>query len=95
MERACQTLTKADIVQINRRMIAEFGGLPFVEPDNMVNPGSLEHVLVEIQDSIFGYERFPGIVEKAAALEWRINTGHVFNDANKRTATEACRLFWN
>ena len=58
----------------------------------MLNPGSLEHVLAEIQGSFFGHEPFPTILDKAAALGWRIIARHVFHDGNKRTGMEACRL---
>ena len=74
-------------------MIAEFGGVFFGGDRNLANPGSLEHVLDEIQGSFFGYEPYPTILEKAAAVAWRIIAGHVFHDGNKRTGMEACRLF--
>ena len=74
-------------------MLARFGGLSFVGDDNMVNPGALAHVLAETQGSVFGHEPFPSLLEKGAAIGWRIITGHVFNDGNKRTGLEACRQF--
>jgi death-on-curing protein len=88
-----QVLTTADIVEINRRMIAEFGGVFFKGNRNLANPGSLEHVLEEVQGSLFGYDPFPTLIEKAAAICWRIIANHVFQDGNKRTGMEACRLF--
>lgn len=92
MARAEQTLTVAQIAEINRRMIEEFGGF-FAGNDNLANPGSLEHVLAAIQGSLFGRELYPTLTEKAAAIGWRIIVGHVFHDGNKRTGMEACRLF--
>jgi death-on-curing protein len=93
MDRALETLVVADITEINRRIIEEFGGF-FVEiDDNLLSRGSLEHVLDEIQGAVFGYEPYPTLVEKAAALSWRIIRGHVFHDGNKRTGMESCRLF--
>jgi death-on-curing protein len=86
-----KTLTVRDIIEINRRMIEQFGGEFFGE-DNLLNPGSLEHVLEEIQGSLFGYEPYPSIIEKAAVISWRIIAGHIFNDGNKRTGMETCRL---
>jgi death-on-curing protein len=74
-------------------MITEFGGIFFKGNHNLVNPGSLEHVLEEIQGSFFGHEPYPTLVEKAAAICWRIIVNHVFHDGNKRTGMEACRLF--
>ena len=88
-----QTLTIDDIIEINRRMIAEFGGVFFEGDRNLANPGSLEHVLEEIQGSLFGHEIYSTVFEKAAAIGWRIIAGHVFHDGSKRTGMEACRLF--
>jgi death-on-curing protein len=56
-------------------------------------PDHLEHVLVEIRGSLFGQELYPTVYEKAALLGWRIITGHIFHDGNKRTGMESCRLF--
>lgn len=89
----CETLTISDIVEINRRMIAEFGGIFFEGDNNLANPGSLEHALEEIQGSLFGQDLYPSIIEKAAVLGCRIIVNHVFHDGNKRTGMEACRLF--
>jgi death on curing protein len=93
MGRTRQTLTVADIVEINRRIIAEFGGIFLAGDNNLANPGSLEHALEEIQGSLFGQELYPTIIEKAAVLGWRIIANHVFHDGNKRTGMEVCYLF--
>jgi len=87
-----KALESADIVEINRQMIQNFGGVFFKGDDNLANPGSLEHILEAIQGSLFGYDPYPTLVEQAAALGWRIIAGHVFHDGNKRTGMEACRL---
>jgi death-on-curing protein len=93
MERTLQVLTLSDVAEINHRMIAKFGGIFFLANHNLANPGSLEHVLEEIQGSLFNYIPYPTIFEKAAAIGWRIIVSHVFHDGNKRTGMEACRLF--
>jgi death-on-curing protein len=93
MGRAFETLTISEIVEINRRMIKSFGGVFFEGDHNLANRGSLEFVLAEIQGTLFGKELHPSIVEKAAAIGWRIIAGHIFHDGNKRTGMEACRLF--
>ncbi len=93
MDRAFETLTVSEIVEINRRMIQSFGGIFFEGDHNLANPGSLEFVLAEIQGTLFDTELRPSIIEKAAAIGWRIIAGHVFHDGNKRTGMEACRLF--
>ncbi len=90
---ALQVLTDSDIVEINRRMIKHFGGSFYEGDNNLLNPGSLEHVLEEIQGSLFGKEPFPSLFEKAAAICCRIIQNHVFHDGNKRTGMEACRIF--
>lgn len=91
MEGTCKVLTVDEIVEINREQIREFGGW-FNEMDsNLLNPGSLECVLDEVQGSLFGYELHPSIFEKGAILCWRIIVGHIFHDGNKRTGIEVCR----
>ena len=87
-----KALKFADVLEINRRMIQTFGGIFFEGDDNLGNPGSLEYILEAVQGSLFGYDPYPTLVEKAAALAWRIIAGHVFHDGNKRTGMEACRL---
>jgi len=74
-------------------MIQKFGGF-FIEYDNnLLDYGALEHVLVEIDGYLFGEELYPDLFQKAGLISWRINTGHIFHDGNKRTSMEACRLF--
>ena len=93
MGRTFQTLTKSEIVQINRRMIQQFGGVFFSGNENIHNPGSLEYLVSMIQGSAFDFDPYPNIIEKAALLACRIITGHIFIDGNKRTGMESCRLF--
>lgn len=88
-----KTLTVADIVEINRRMITHFGGIFFEGDDNLANRGSLEYVLAEIHGSLYGQELYPDLFQKAGLIAWRIIVGHIFHDGNKRTGMESCRLF--
>ena len=90
---AVQILTVDDIVEINRRMILEFGGIFFEGDNNLANPGSLDFVLEEINGFLYGEELYPDILQKAALISWRIISGHIFHDGNKRTGMEACRIF--
>jgi death on curing protein len=76
--------TLEDILTINRRQIAEYGG-HWVEPDNLRYPGGLLYALDAIKNPIFGAELYPGLVEKAARLTYTIICGHVFWDGCKRT----------
>lgn len=81
-----------EVVEINRRMIAAYGGFFTEGDDNLANPGSLKHILEMIQGSLIGHNPYPTVVEKAAILAWRIIEGHIFHDGNKRTGFESCRL---
>jgi death-on-curing protein len=89
MDRTFETLTVAEIVEINRRMIESFGGIFFSGDRNLANPGSLEHALEEIQTTLFDQELYPTLFEKAAVIGWRIIAGYIFHDGNKRTGMEA------
>ena len=82
-----------EIVEINRRMIATFGGLFTEGDDNFANRGSLEYILEAIHGSLFGHDLYPTLIDKAAALAWWVIARHVFHDGNKRTGIEACRQF--
>lgn len=88
-----KTLTIADVIEINRRMITHFGGIFFEGDENLAQRGSLEYVLAEIHGSLYGQELYPDIFQKAGLISWRIIIGHIFHDGNKRTGMEACRLF--
>lgn len=81
-----------DVLEINRQMIATYGGFFVEDNDNLANPGSLMYILEAIRGSFFGHDLYPTLIEKAAALAWRIMTAHVFHDGNKRTGMESCRL---
>lgn len=73
-------------------MIQEFGGIFFAGNDNLLNSGSLEYLVSTVEGSLFDFDPYPTIIEKAALLAWRIITGHIFIDGNKRTGMESCRL---
>lgn len=80
------------LVDINRRMINDFGGL-FVEPDNIMNRSAIDYLLEAIGATVFGVEMYPSIKEKACSIAYHIITRHVFNDGNKRTAMQAALEF--
>lgn len=93
MERIGKTLTDADIFAINHRMIMSFGGRYIHHNNNLANPGPLYYILEAIQSPIFGHDLYPSIIEKAAAIGWRIMRESVFHDGNKRTGMESIRNF--
>jgi death-on-curing family protein len=68
-------ITSNEINKIHKVMIETYGGLP-----GEVRPGGVDSVL----NSIYYHEG--GLAEKAAYLLSRLAKGHIFNDANKRTA---------
>lgn len=59
--------TLAQIVEVNRRMIATSGGY-FCPPDNLQNRDPLAYILDAVQHPVFGVHLFPTLSEKAAAL---------------------------
>ena len=49
------------------------------------NQGSLEGILGNVYQSVFGSDAYPSIEEKAAHLLYFVVKNHPFNDGNKRT----------
>ena len=80
------------IIDINRRMIKEFGGL-FLEPDNLLNRTAIEYILEAIGAVFFSIELYPTLKDKACAMTFHIISRHVFNDGNKRTAIHVALEF--
>ena len=85
-------LEVSDIVMINHRMIAMFGGLFLAGDDNLANPDSLLYILEVVRTGFFGHNPYPTVFQKAAAVAWCVITRHVFHDGKKRTGLEACRM---
>ena len=77
--------TIEELIILNRRLIREYGGGLYIGSDNLANRGSLEHALAQMQSTVFGYDQYPTLFDKAALLAWRIIAGHIFFDGNKRT----------
>ena len=84
--------TRENVLLLNRRHIENTGG-EFFEPENLLNPDSLEWVLEAIQYPLFGELLYPTMVEKSAILAWTIIDGHVFYDGNKRTGMATLEIF--
>ena len=66
---------------MNKKIVEEFGGSV-----GLSNESNLDFVLAKVRNAKV-------IFRKAAELMHGINIGHVFLDANKRTAFEAARIF--
>lgn len=77
------------IVRINQIQLELKGGLPFVPPFNLRRAGSLDSILYQISEPVYATHPFPSVYHKAAGLAWKIITGHVFHDGNKRTGMHA------
>jgi len=74
-------ITLEDIEEINKELVKKYGGtIGFLSKSN------LEFTLAKMKTA-------EGIYKKAAILMHGINTGHVFIDANKRTAFDAALIF--
>lgn len=84
-------LTLEAICDINREWIQHYGGMYVEANSNLRDRPGLEYVLAAIQYPVFGVQRFPRLIDKAAALAWWVIEGHVFFDGNKRTGMQAAR----
>jgi death-on-curing protein len=82
-----------DVIEINRRMIEEFGGSFSAADCNFHNEGSLAACFAAIAGPIFGYDLYPTLEAKASALACAIIQSHVFHDGNKRTGLQTAIFF--
>ena len=80
--------TYDQIVLTNQRMIGRYKGVGH----HVREGGPLSYALGAIQSPIYGVDQFPTLVEKACKLAYTIANGHVFMDANKKTAASALDL---
>jgi death-on-curing protein len=74
------TLTEEQVITIHERMLQEEGGLP-----GLCTSKSLGGALGRIDHHIY-YNGVTDLYEIAALYGISIAQGHIFNDANKRTA---------
>jgi len=81
-------LTVDQVLRLHARLIDRFGGAP-----GLRDPGALEASLARPFAEFGGYEGFPSVPEKAAALLHGIVTAHAFVDGNKRVGL-AATLVW-
>ena len=76
------------IKAVHDRQINEHGGLPGLRDE-----GLLSSALSRPENSFHYSEPKPDVSELAAAYGFELAKNHPFNDANKRTALIAMRLF--
>jgi len=81
-------ISQRAIHAIHDRQISEHGGLPGVRDE-----GLLQSALSRPENLYFYGDPKPDISVMAAAYGFCISKNHPFNDANKRTALIAIRLF--
>ena len=82
-----QYLTKAEIVDIHRRILLQSGGAAAVRDD-----GALESSLAQPFQTYGGDDLYPSFVSKVAALAYFIIRNHPFVDGNKRIGHAALEV---
>lgn len=78
----------ADILEIHQILIEQFGGMPGVRDE-----GLLESALSQPQALFFGELLHSTIYQQAAAYLYHLAKNHPFVDSNKRTAYGAMEAF--
>ncbi len=78
----------ADVVEIHRRLIQEFGGTSGLRDNEL-----LESAISRPFQTFDSSELYPTIEEKASAIIESIISNHPFIDGNKRTGYTLFRLF--
>jgi death on curing protein len=81
-------LTVEQVLRLHARLIDRFGGAPGIR-----DPGALDAALARPFAAFGGYEAFPSLPEKAAALLHGLVTAHAFVDRNERVGL-AATLVW-
>ncbi|HVJ49270.1 type II toxin-antitoxin system death-on-curing family toxin [Desulfitobacterium sp.] len=83
-------LTVPEVIAINVAVIQKYSPS---EPIGILNQSLLESAVYRPQQSAFGEDAYPTIIEKAAALFESLGQNHSFQNANKRTAFIAMVVF--
>lgn len=82
-------LTKAELIEINRYAVQMVGGSNY----GVQSESSLDTVIEQPKQVVFGREIYPDIWIKAAFILQKITKKHVFVDGNKRTSIQAALYF--
>ena len=83
-------LEKDDIIEIHDSLIQDFGGSL-----GILNDGAISYAAEAPAMNVFGHERYPTIVDKAAILCFTLVTKHAFVDGNKRVGFASMKMFLN
>jgi len=84
-------LSKAQLIAINEYAVKMVGGKTY----GVLSEVSLEMIIEQPQQIVFGQELYPSIWLKAAFILQKIAKKHAFKDGNKRTAIQASLFFLN
>lgn len=82
-------LTKNELIELNKKAVKIVGGINF----GVQSEASLETIIKQPQQIVFGKELYPNIWLKAAFILQKTTKKHVFTDGNKRTAILASLYF--
>lgn len=83
-------LTAEDIIKINVMVIGKYSPN---EPVGIANSNSLQMIIEQPKQEIFGKILYPDIYSKAAIIWINLIKKHPFYNANKRTALLALHMF--
>ncbi|NQL62536.1 type II toxin-antitoxin system death-on-curing family toxin [Streptococcus suis] len=83
-------LTAEDIIKINVMVIGKYSPK---EPVGIADPNSLQMIIEQPKQEIFGKILYPDIYSKAAIIWINLIKKHPFKNANKRTAVLALHMF--
>ena len=82
-------LSKADLIYLNQQAVTAVKGSTY----GVLSDSSLEMIIEQPQQIVFGQELYPTIWLKAAFILQKIAKKHAFRDGNKRTAIMASLVF--
>jgi death-on-curing protein len=83
-------LTLKEVIAINASIILRYSP---GEQIGILNNSLLESAVYRPQQSAFGEDAYPTIMEKSAAIFESLGQNHAFQNANKRTAFMALVVF--
>ncbi len=86
-------LSRKDILELNHKLVTQYGGVYFKGKANIANEDSLSYLLDSVKISYFGKKLHPSLFEKASAHAYYIIKDHIFRDGNKRTGMASAILF--
>lgn len=83
-------LSEADIINFNKMVIQKYSPK---EPIGVLNKNSLNMIVENIKQEVYGQELYPSIEDKGAFLLYNLIKKHIFANGNKRTAYLTLKYF--